>query len=108
MDEIVEVPAFVMNGDEIVEVFYSKWRELDPTVGKWGMAEPTAFDLRKEADRIVFELPHGCFVGHLSMGQGTVSLDPTPGVRTSLPLYQCQRPSSLVHEDVSQESSARP
>lgn len=61
-DSAVEgCPVFVYDGDRLIEILFSKWKQVGP--GAWRLAEDFVFAPDEEIPqaRFVFELPVGCF-----------------------------------------------
>ena len=104
MDE-VEVPTFLCHEEKIVEVMYTRWGEV--AVGEWRLMDQSAtVMLSEDVDRVVFELPTGCFdISTIGSAGGSVSIRPTPdtGARNEQHPSPCQRPHG--YEEALRESS---
>jgi hypothetical protein len=104
MDE-TDVPTFLCKGEKIVEVMYSRWGEVAP--GEWRLMDrtPQVF-LMDEVDRVVFELPTGCFdLSVYTSAGGSVGFEPfvPDGSREELHPGRCERPHG--YEQAMGESS---
>jgi hypothetical protein len=93
MDE-VEVPTFLCRGENIVEVMYSRWGEV--SVGEWRLLDRTPqVVISEQIDRVVFELPTGCFdvavYGPPGADIGFRPFDPTSSNEEIRPA-RCERP----------------
>jgi hypothetical protein len=105
MDE-VEVPTFLCKEEKIVEVMYTRWGEV--ALGEWRLLDQSAtVALTEDVDRVVFELPTGCFdIRSMGFAGGSVSIRPTPdtGARNEQHPSPCQRPHG--YEEALREASA--
>jgi len=52
-------PTFFIQNNTIVEVAYTEWEEIRP--GEWGCMESGKIPLPTNVDKVIFELPDGCF-----------------------------------------------
>jgi hypothetical protein len=102
MDE-TDVPTFLCKGEKIVEVMYSRWGEI--STGEWRLLESTPNVVLGEAiDRVVFELPTGCFdlAAYGVAGSNIGFRNTTYGEEGSHP-GRCERPHG--YEEAMRESS---
>lgn len=56
-------PTFYAHDDKIVEVSYTEWEESSP--GTWKYVGSVTVNLDSNINRIIFELPIGCFQSHI-------------------------------------------
>ena len=104
MDEI-DVPTFLCKGEKIVEVMYSRWGEVYPS--EWRLLDQSRFVVLDEAiDRVVFELPTGCYNFNLVGGTKDISFRPTPDGELGMELSRCVRPHG--YEQAMREQEQRP
>lgn len=88
------IPTLVMKGSSVIEVGFTKWQSEDGIA--WSMGESPSIHVEGEGDRLVFELPVGCFEMPIYVWDGTVSFTPAPG---TTPISRCRRPlAEMVHE----------
>lgn len=87
-------PTFVMNGDEIVEVYYTDWQP-NPS-GQWCMVGQGFQVSAMGVDRVVLESPVGCFEWRVPRYAGSFSLQPGPG--GSIAPQPCRRRSASADE----------
>lgn len=81
-------PAFSMNNEEIVDVFYIPFEKLSN--GNWAPAGITTFYPTGTSTHIVVELPVGCFQWNVRVNPGeTVNVH--PGNHGGYDLVPCQR-----------------
>jgi hypothetical protein len=90
MDE-VEVPTFLCKEEKIVEVMFTRWGEV--SMGEWRLMDPSPqVYLNEDVNRVVFELPTGCFdIRTLGFAGGMVSLQPDLSGFGDHPRH-CERP----------------
>lgn len=54
-------PVLFFHGDRLVEVGMSRWEKVNPT--EWILLDSDEVKLPEKVDRVIFELPIGCFEG---------------------------------------------
>lgn len=92
------VPTFLVQGDKITEVVYTKWA---PGVdGVWGMKEGIEnITVPGECDGVVFETPAGCLRADLVPMRRGDGLSLVPGdAGTGAPLRACRGLDGWVEE----------
>jgi hypothetical protein len=91
-------PAFIMNGEEIVDVFYVPFEE---TPRGYAAIGDTKFSVSAVATHVIVEAPTGCYQWSYSFRPGdTLNINHGGGV----PLQPCERMSSRTREDVTAQS----
>ncbi len=61
-------PTFLVKGDKIVDVVYTSW--IDNGDGTWDLSGVTKVTTTGRIDRIVYELPIGCYVSNVGVAKG--------------------------------------
>jgi len=97
-----EVPTFLVSKDRIVEVMFTTWTETAP--GAWRVTAPSQdVTLPEDIDRIVFELPIGCYETRLFAPVGS-HIDFQPGGGDSgFRTTACHRPAHFEESSVPAE-----
>jgi hypothetical protein len=91
--EMTEIfPAFVMNGEEIVDVFYIPHEERN---GNWHPIGIIKFEPSGPSTHTVLETPLGCFQWNATTRSGEI-LSVTNG-SGGVPLVPCQRVQSNAY-----------
>lgn len=65
-------PTFLVRGDSIEAVGFTEWEESAPD--QWNVVGEVTIPLEGRADRIVFELPVGCFQIDGNWGNGSITI----------------------------------
>jgi hypothetical protein len=96
-----------MSGTKIVDVFYTEWAETAPE--EWSLVAKTdRIPISGNIDRVVYELPTGCYESDLRLGASvnTVTFQPASSAEAGPPLRKCQRQASA--EVVATQEPAAP
>lgn len=92
-------PVFVMNSEEIVDVFYVPLEENG--YGGWSATSIINYKLTGESTHTIIETPIGCFEWRVPMRAG-YDLNIYPDGNGHITPVPCQRISSEVREHVAQ------
>lgn len=100
------VPTVFLRGEEIVEVGFSEWQSRDGG-GSWNMVGRADIPIPTEAERIVFELPTGCFEYEAPLSPGLISMGPNVEEGNPLTLQRCYRFRALQETEEEARSGPR-
>lgn len=78
----VTAPTFFVSGDRIIEVAYTEWDTVESDDGQqidYHISGGVDVNLGEGADRIIFELPHGCYQMSIPLNNGGVKIVPVDG-----------------------------
>lgn len=92
-------PTIIAYNDTIVEVTFTEWKERHK--GNWFLSDgPQNLPIDGDANRVIFELPDGCFEKEIYIaGGGTITFRPSTGEGKDLPRCQ-QKPSVKTNDTI--------